>query len=391
MSLFDKIYDLALESGFTSAAALDPQKLEFLPEVRAMCNADKCHNYNNSWSCPPACGTLEEMTERAKKYGCGILLQTTAELEDSFDFESMANAEKQHRESFHTFTEKLRGIAPDMFPMGAGGCRICSKCTYPDEPCRFPERMTFSMEACGLLVSQVCKDCDTPYYYGPGTLTYSACVIYNEPKFKSRQNSVEPCEHDGRPAVKKTFSVDGHSEHEAHAMELFRRSGIRVPEEYERSGKVTVYERVSGTTLLKLLESEALTDDILNAFADWLSNCWTALEREFKTPHIIGDMHLANFIWTGNELCGFDFEEHRPGAPEDDLALLLAVIATYSPSFSDYELNVAKQLADAVCRQFPIDRSVLQTSLDSAFGILFSRRGLEPDKENTERVKNLLA
>ncbi|MBQ8925438.1 MAG: DUF2284 domain-containing protein, partial [Clostridia bacterium] len=35
-----------------------------------------------------------------------------------------------------------------------------------------------SMEAYGLFVTRVCKDNGVPYYYGPKTITYTACVLY---------------------------------------------------------------------------------------------------------------------------------------------------------------------------------------------------------------------
>ena len=61
--------------------------------------------------------------------------------------------------------------------MGAGTCRRCARCTYPDAPCRFPEEQVVSMEAYGLLVSQVCQDCGAVYYHGPRTMTYVSCIF----------------------------------------------------------------------------------------------------------------------------------------------------------------------------------------------------------------------
>ena len=78
--------ELAKQCGFTVAEDLDPATLKFLPEVREMCAADRCQQYNKSWACPPACGTLEEMTERAKRYSKGIIVQTVGDREDSYDF-----------------------------------------------------------------------------------------------------------------------------------------------------------------------------------------------------------------------------------------------------------------------------------------------------------------
>lgn len=57
------------------------------------------------------------------------------------------------------------------------GFTICSQCTYPDSPSRFPDKAIPSMEAYGLLVSKVCEKSGLPYYYGPKTLTYTSCVL----------------------------------------------------------------------------------------------------------------------------------------------------------------------------------------------------------------------
>ena len=45
---------------------------------------------------------------------------------------------------------------------------------------RLEEKMFSSMEACGILVSEACTLAGLKYYYGPRTLTYSSCVLYNE-------------------------------------------------------------------------------------------------------------------------------------------------------------------------------------------------------------------
>ena len=52
---------IAEKSGFTHWGIFPVSGMEFLPEVRDMCAADKCSVYNRSWSRPPACGTPEEI------------------------------------------------------------------------------------------------------------------------------------------------------------------------------------------------------------------------------------------------------------------------------------------------------------------------------------------
>ena len=167
------------EIGFEHATFFDPSQLEFRQEVRDMCSADKCQQYGKNWACPPACGEIEQSVEKAKKYSKAVMIQTTATMEDSFDFETMMQASKDHKERFFEAAKLVRTVDPDCLPMGAGGCNICRKCTYPDEPCRFPDRAFTSMEAYGLFVSAECKKAGLEYNYGPNTLTYSSCILYN--------------------------------------------------------------------------------------------------------------------------------------------------------------------------------------------------------------------
>jgi predicted metal-binding protein len=174
---YKEIETLALASGFTSTGRLDTDTIRVRIEVRDTCAENKCHAYSKNWSCPPACGDLDECAARIKKYKNGLILQTTGTLEDSFDFEAMTELEKVHSKSLKSFATEIRKLYPDALVIGTGACTICKECTYPSAPCRFPEKMISSMEALGMVVSDVCKANNIPYYYGPGTLTYVACVL----------------------------------------------------------------------------------------------------------------------------------------------------------------------------------------------------------------------
>ena len=171
------VMSLAWASGFTQVSELNVAALEFLPEVREMCAADRCQSFHRSWSCPPACGTLEEAAKTASGYQQGILVQSTATLEDEFDVETMQETEGVHKKRFYALSETVRQLYPDCLPMAAGACRICQTCTYPDAPCRFPEKLIPSMEAYGLFVSRVCEQSNTKYYYGPQTITFTSCIL----------------------------------------------------------------------------------------------------------------------------------------------------------------------------------------------------------------------
>ena len=167
----------AVGTGFSQAGELNVSALVFMPEVRAMCDADRCNQYGKNWRCPPACGSIEEAAERAAKYSYGIIVQTTGRMEDDFDYETIQATSEKHKNNFAVLIEQLKARYDDVLPMGAGTCTLCDACACPDAPCRFPDKSISSMEAYGLWVSKVCELSDVPYYYGAQTITYTSCYL----------------------------------------------------------------------------------------------------------------------------------------------------------------------------------------------------------------------
>lgn len=177
MELSDAL-ELAQQHGFSQWGPVNIKKLRFFPEVRDMCKAGSCGQYGRSWSCPPACGTLEEAAQKAGQYKRGILVQSTGQMEGDFDMDAMAAIEAAHKERFLQFVDAIRRREPDCLPMAAGSCTVCPSCAYP-KSCRFLGMAIPSMEAYGIFVSQLCTDSGLGYYYGSKTVTFTSCVLFN--------------------------------------------------------------------------------------------------------------------------------------------------------------------------------------------------------------------
>ena len=176
--LYEKAAELAQDCEFSHYGELNAPAIILHPEVREMCASGKCFMYGKNWRCPPHCGTLEELEKQMKKYSAGIIVQSTGELEDEFDGEVMIETEQIHKKRFNKLVLKLREVEKDIYPLSAGTCTMCPKCTCPDEPCRHPDIAFSSMEACGMNVSEVCSQSNVPYYYGNLTITYTSCILF---------------------------------------------------------------------------------------------------------------------------------------------------------------------------------------------------------------------
>ncbi len=168
---------VATALGFAEAAPLDPSLLRAQAHVRAMCKEDKCRAYGKNWTCPPHCGSLQECEAKMRSFCHGILVQTVGHMAKDIDSRCYRDTERRHLENFSRLCEAFRRQHPNALCLGAGGCRSCKQCAFP-EPCRFPEKAVSSMEGYGLFVTQVCRDAGLPYHHGERTITYTACILY---------------------------------------------------------------------------------------------------------------------------------------------------------------------------------------------------------------------
>lgn len=171
------VVQAALDYGFSYAGRMDPQRLEVRREVRLMCSANRCQAYDTCWVCPPAIGSLDNSRQTLAAYRSGLLVQTTGALEDPFDYEAMMELDRLQKERLSDFREDLWPHFPDLIALGNGPCAICEQCTYPEAPCRHPHLAVQSMEAFGLVVSDVCELGGLGYYYGPNTMTFTGCYL----------------------------------------------------------------------------------------------------------------------------------------------------------------------------------------------------------------------
>lgn len=145
---------------------------------RDVCAANACGMYGKNWMCPPAVGEIHELMAQMKKFRKALVYQSVAKLEDSFDFEGMMVAKKEH----HQLSKRIALIfhGKDMLHLGAGACEECRQCAIiTGAPCRRPDVAIASLEAYGVNVSQLAKAADMCYINGTDTVTYFGMVLFD--------------------------------------------------------------------------------------------------------------------------------------------------------------------------------------------------------------------
>lgn len=163
--------------GFHDCGLVDTSDVKFRQEIRGMCEVNTCRMYGTTWACPPAVGTVEECRDRVQAYTHMLVLSGKYDLEDSFDFEGMQEGAQKFRNSSRLLNEALAAHRGKYILLSNEGCDLCAKCTYPDAPCRFPEKATGSLEGYGIFVSELANQAGVKYNNGPDTVTYFGALI----------------------------------------------------------------------------------------------------------------------------------------------------------------------------------------------------------------------
>jgi predicted metal-binding protein len=177
--IIEELTDRLRRLPFSQADLIDVGVIGYEQEIRAMCEMNRCGRYGRSWNCPPQVGSLEALAAKCGAYRNGILFNTVATLEDSFDFEGMMAAGAK----FHDVLVEMDGILTlelhleDYLLLGAGSCSACEACAYPD-PCRHPDKLHIPVEACGVNVVNLAKNTGFRYNNGPNTVTYFGLLLF---------------------------------------------------------------------------------------------------------------------------------------------------------------------------------------------------------------------
>ena len=172
-----KLIDTMNALGVSNAAEISVSKIPFDRELRKSCEANRCGAYGKNWACPPLCGEIDELIEKAEGYDTAVVFQTIFHISDSFDIEGMQDAAKQHRALLRKIYESP-AMPEDALMLGAGGCDYCERCAAADDkPCPYPEKAFASLEAYGIYVSELAEQSGMKYINGVNSITYFGAVL----------------------------------------------------------------------------------------------------------------------------------------------------------------------------------------------------------------------
>ncbi|WKY44605.1 DUF2284 domain-containing protein [Eubacteriaceae bacterium ES2] len=161
-----------------------PSKITYLQEIRDICKGNSCRQYGSTWACPPAVGTIEECKKRCMQFDDMIVFTGRFMLKNSFDYRGMLTSMSDFKQIARELESVVKPYLKKYLVLSNEGCGICKTCTYPDEPCRFPDKIHHAIEGYGILVNDLAKTAGVNYNNGENTVTYFGALLCNSSEIK---------------------------------------------------------------------------------------------------------------------------------------------------------------------------------------------------------------
>ena len=175
-----EILQCAMEEGFANAAVVDTDKIVFDPTFRPYCEENLCGQYGANYSCPPDCGSPEEMKQRILAYKKALVLQTIWQVSDYADAAAIKQAKKSHNAAELRLVKKLREAGHGGLIVGASGCALCTPCARTQGlPCNYPELKYSCMSAYCIFVKRLTDSCGMEYNCGEGLLGLFGMYVFD--------------------------------------------------------------------------------------------------------------------------------------------------------------------------------------------------------------------
>ena len=171
---------MAVEEGFAAAAVIKTEEIPLDASFRPLCEENLCGKYGVNYSCPPDCGSPEELRQRLLSKKHALVLQTIWEIADYGDNKAIKEAKGAHNAATIRLAKRLRKEGCEGFLVGASGCALCSPCAIrAGEPCRFPEFRYSCMSAYCIFVKKLTDCCGMEYDCGDGLLAFFGMYVFD--------------------------------------------------------------------------------------------------------------------------------------------------------------------------------------------------------------------
>ena len=175
-----KLIELARKEGFT-AVMIEPGQIPINPKFRVYCEENLCGKYNANYSCPPDCGTVEELQEKILAENKIMVIQTIWNIKGYEDTDTIHRAKESHNAAALRLKDAIFENGYFGFCSSYSGCHLCSPCKRVlNLPCAFPEKRISCLSAYCVDVAKLAERCGMPFAWSSEKLHLFGMIAFHK-------------------------------------------------------------------------------------------------------------------------------------------------------------------------------------------------------------------
>lgn len=172
-----ELLKMAQEEGFT-AAILDVADVPVDGKFRPFCEENRCGQYNANYSCPPTCGTVEQLHQKILAGEKALVLKSQWPIESYQDVQAIGKGKAAHNNAMLRLNEKLKTMGYHGLVAGGSCCSLCEPCKMTTrEACAFPQLRFSCMSAYCVDVAETAKRCGMEFQWDPRKLHIFGMIV----------------------------------------------------------------------------------------------------------------------------------------------------------------------------------------------------------------------
>jgi predicted metal-binding protein len=160
-------------------AWMETEEIPFSERVRSICRTE-CPRYGSSWSCPPGVGTVDECRNRCESYEGAFVFTTIAEVADVENMEETLATRGEHEAVTGQIRQLFAACGLQTLALSGESCALCETCAYPDQACRFPQKMIPCIEGYGIVVPLLARKAGIEFMNGSNIVTWFGMLLFTE-------------------------------------------------------------------------------------------------------------------------------------------------------------------------------------------------------------------
>ena len=170
---------VAAEKGFF-AAFVPTKDIVVDYKFRKFCEDNVCGKYGANYSCPPDCGTVEEVHKKLLSKDTALVLQMICEA-DWKNRDELFSARNALNMAVLAVADKMAEKGKKVIPLGYSGCPLCSPCRRTQNlPCAFPDRKISCVSAYCVDVAKLTQQCGFEFEWSDTKMYLLGMVLFDK-------------------------------------------------------------------------------------------------------------------------------------------------------------------------------------------------------------------